>query len=161
MAPFVHLLDGLLSDQQPVLIRDQAELVRYAYHVAGAVGLLMCPVLGCRDPAAFRFAVDMGIGMQLTNIARDIAEDAELGRRYLPESWCGPLRPEQISLFNRAGHTDIKRFRQPQTNCSCWLIPIMKAGAGAWPGCPGGPERESLLQAAFIRKSATKPAGQA
>ena len=95
-APLIHLLDGLLSDQEPVFIEDQDALVRYAYHVAGAVGLLMCPVLGCRDKAAFRFAVDMGIGMQLTNIARDILEDAQLGRRYLPERWCGPLRPAEI-----------------------------------------------------------------
>ena len=94
--PMIHLLDGLLLDQKPMHIKDEAELVRYAYHVAGAVGLLMCPVLGCRDRAAFRFAVDMGIGMQLTNIARDILEDAHLGRRYLPQSWVGPLRPHQI-----------------------------------------------------------------
>jgi len=96
VAPLIHLLDGLLLDQDPMLVKDEDELVRYAYHVAGAVGLLMCPVLGCRDRAAFRFAVDMGIGMQLTNIARDILEDAHLGRRYLPESWAGPLSPKQI-----------------------------------------------------------------
>lgn len=94
--PLIHLLDGLLLDQNAMLVRDEAELVRYAYHVAGAVGVLMCPVLGCRDRAAYRFAVDMGIGMQLTNIARDILEDAHLGRRYLPQSWAGPLRPQQI-----------------------------------------------------------------
>lgn len=105
VAPLVHLLDGLLADQKPMFIRDQDALVRYAYHVAGAVGLLMCPVLGCRDPAAFRFAVDMGIGMQLTNIARDISEDAYLGRRYLPESWCGALRPDQIIACSAAPDT--------------------------------------------------------
>lgn len=94
--PMIHLLDGLLLDQSPMLVEDEAELVKYAYHVAGAVGLLMCPVLGCRDRAAFCFAVDMGIAMQLTNIARDILEDAHLGRRYLPQSWCGPLTPQEI-----------------------------------------------------------------
>ena len=104
--PMIHLLDGLLLDQEPMLVRDQAELVRYAYHVAGAVGLLMCPVLGCRDRTAFRFAVDMGIAMQLTNIARDILEDAHLGRRYLPQSWCGPMRPQQIITCSADPHTD-------------------------------------------------------
>ena len=94
--PLIHLLDGLLLDQSAMLVKDEAELVVYAYHVAGAVGLLMCPVLGCNDRTAFRFAVDMGIGMQLTNIARDILEDAQMGRRYLPESWTGKLSPDQI-----------------------------------------------------------------
>ena len=94
--PLIHLLDGLLLDQSAMLIKDEAELVVYAYHVAGAVGLLMCPVLGCEDRTAFPFAVDMGIGMQLTNIARDILEDARMGRRYLPENWTGQLSPDQI-----------------------------------------------------------------
>ncbi len=94
--PLIHLLDGLLLDYPAILVKDEAELVAYAYHVAGAVGLLMCPVLGCENRTAFRFAVDMGIGMQLTNIARDILEDARMGRRYLPESWAGQLSPDQI-----------------------------------------------------------------
>ena len=94
--PLIHLLDGLLLDQSAMLIKDKAELVAYAYQVAGAVGLLMCPVLRCENRAAFRFAVDMGIGMQLTNIARDILEDAQMGRRYLPGSWTGQLAPDQI-----------------------------------------------------------------
>ena len=94
--PLIHLLDGLLLDQSAMMVKDEAELVVYAYHVAGAVGLLMCPILGCENRTAFRFAVDMGIGMQLTNIARDILEDAQMGRRYLPESWAGQLSPEQI-----------------------------------------------------------------
>jgi phytoene synthase len=100
--PLIHLLDGLLLDQSAMLLRDEEDLVAYAYHVAGAVGLLMCPVLGCDDRTAFRFAVDMGIGMQLTNIARDILEDAHMGRRYLPESWTGQLSPNQIVACAKA-----------------------------------------------------------
>ena len=42
----------------------------------------MCPILGCRNRHAFSFAVDMGMAMQLTNIARDVLEDAKMGRRY-------------------------------------------------------------------------------
>ena len=100
--PLIHLLDGLLLDQTAMLVKDEAELVTYAYHVAGTVGLLMCPVLGCDNKTAFRFAVDMGIGMQLTNIARDILEDALIGRRYLPESWTGQLSPKQIIACAKA-----------------------------------------------------------
>ena len=96
VVPLIHLLDGLLLDQSAMLVKNESELLAYAYHVAGAVGLLMCPVLGCENKTAFRFAADMGIGMQLTNIARDILEDAQMGRRYLPESWTGQLSPDQI-----------------------------------------------------------------
>ena len=112
VTPLIHLLDGLLLDQSAMLVKDEAELVVYAYHVAGAVGLLMCPVLGCNDRTAFRFAVDMGIGMQLTNIARYILEDAQMGRRYLPESWTGKLSPDQIIACAQAPESqDFKRIQ--------------------------------------------------
>ena len=110
--PLIHLLNGLLLDQSTMLVKDEAELIVYAYHVAGAVGLLMCPVLGCKNRAAFRFAVDMGIGMQLTNIARDILEDARMGRRYLPESWTGQLAPNQIVACAQA--PDSPEYKQIQ-----------------------------------------------
>jgi phytoene synthase len=90
------LIDGLLSDQKPVRIKSEAELLSYAYHVAGTVGILMCNVLDCDDEQALGHAIDLGIGMQLTNIARDVLEDAGMGRRYLPASWVGDLAPEQI-----------------------------------------------------------------
>jgi 15-cis-phytoene synthase len=92
----VALIDGLLSDQKPVRIKSKAELLSYAYHVAGTVGILMCNVLDCNDEQALDHAIDLGIAMQLTNIARDVLEDAGMGRRYLPASWVGNLAPEQI-----------------------------------------------------------------
>ena len=69
------------------LIESESELIDYCYGVAGTVGELMCPLLGA-DPVRGRdAAVALGIGMQLTNIARDVLEDAERGRRYLPGEW--------------------------------------------------------------------------
>lgn len=56
----------------------------YCYHVAGVVGLIMCRVFELADPAAERQAVMMGEAMQLTNICRDVGEDASMGRIYLP-----------------------------------------------------------------------------
>ena len=82
-----ELLDGMLKDQQPTVVKDQAELLRYCHAVAGTVGLMMCRVLNCRHQRADAFAIDLGIAMQLTNIARDVLEDAKMGRRYLPASW--------------------------------------------------------------------------
>ena len=92
----VALIDGLLSDQKPVRIETEAELLNYAYRVAGTVGILMCHMLGCDDENALDHAMDLGIAMQLTNIARDVLEDAEMDRRYLPETWVGNLQPERI-----------------------------------------------------------------
>lgn len=79
-----QLLDGVASDLSTVCVADDEELLRYAYRVAGTVGLMMCPILGVVDPRAHPFAVDLGIAMQLTNICRDVAEDARRGRVYLP-----------------------------------------------------------------------------
>jgi phytoene synthase len=59
----------------------------YGYRVAGTVGLMMARVIGATDEAAHKHAVDLGIAMQLTNIARDVLDDARVGRVYLPLSW--------------------------------------------------------------------------
>lgn len=79
-----ELLHGIGGDVGAVRVEDDAELLRYAYRVAGAVGLLMCEVFGVDDPNAYPHAIDLGVAMQLTNICRDVAEDATLDRVYLP-----------------------------------------------------------------------------
>lgn len=68
---------------------DAADLDRYCYHVAGAVGCMMAVVMGVRpdDDAALDRAADLGIAFQCANIARDIVADARAGRCYLPASW--------------------------------------------------------------------------
>jgi phytoene synthase len=90
------LLDGMESDLGPVRIEDEAQLLRYAYRVAGTVGVHMAQVLGTRKLEAIYHAVDLGIAMQLTNIARDVVEDAERDRIYLPRTITGPLAPWQL-----------------------------------------------------------------
>jgi phytoene synthase len=91
-----ELLDGMLSDQNPTAVADEAELLRYCHAVAGTVGLMMCRVLNCVEPRADSFAIDLGVAMQLTNISRDVLEDAKMGRRYLPASWAN-FTPAQIA----------------------------------------------------------------
>jgi len=92
----LELIKGIESDLTPALIKNEAELLRYCYRVAGTVGLLMCDVLGVKDPKAKPHAIDLGIAMQLTNIARDVQEDAEMGRRYIPGEWAGEVLPESL-----------------------------------------------------------------
>ena len=85
------LIDGLISDQQNVRIADERELVEYSYRVAGTVGLMMLPIINTKNNEARKHAVDLGIAMQLTNIARDVFEDAKLNRVYLPQEWIGQI----------------------------------------------------------------------
>ena len=89
-------IDGITSDLDTVRMTDEGALLRYCYQAAGTVGSMMCRVLGCDDPAALRHAVDLGIAMQLTNICRDVAADAAVGRRYLPASMIGDLAPQAL-----------------------------------------------------------------
>ncbi len=83
----LELLDGVGSDVGAVRIADEAALIRYAHAVAGTVGLMMAPLLGARDPRAAEPAAELGLAMQLTNIARDVGEDAKNDRVYLPATW--------------------------------------------------------------------------
>ncbi len=80
----LDLLDGVCSDLQPRQLQSYAELRHYCYQVAGTVGLVMAHVLGVRHERAFAMACELGMAMQLTNIIRDVGEDLERGRIYLP-----------------------------------------------------------------------------
>jgi phytoene synthase len=83
LEPLLQLLDGVAMDLEPVGIQDFAMLHQYCRHVAGGVGLMLGPVLGAA-PVTFREAgVRLGIAMQLTNVLRDVGEDAASGRVYL------------------------------------------------------------------------------
>ena len=93
---FTHLLLGVRSDTQSVAIANEKELLQYCYQVAGTVGLMMCNVLKVEDPRALAHAIDLGIAMQLTNIARDVSDDAKIGRRYLPATWVKSCKPAEI-----------------------------------------------------------------
>lgn len=83
---FDHLA-GFRWDAEGVRVRTFENLLRYCYHVAGAVGLMMAWIMGVRDEGTLDRACDLGIAFQLTNIARDVVEDAEAGRVYVPETW--------------------------------------------------------------------------
>lgn len=78
------VIDGCETDLDPVHMPDFETLYRYCYHVAAAVGLACIRVWGCRDPAAAIYAEHAGVALQLTNILRDLPEDLDRGRVYLP-----------------------------------------------------------------------------
>lgn len=81
------LLEGLAWDVEGLSYDTMADLQDYAARVAGAVGVMMSLLMGVRESAALARASDLGVAMQLSNIARDVAEDARMGRLYLPRQW--------------------------------------------------------------------------
>jgi 15-cis-phytoene synthase len=81
------LLEGLAWDAMERQYADLSELRAYSARVASAVGAMMCVLMRVRDRDALARACDLGVAMQLTNIARDVGEDARAGRLYLPIQW--------------------------------------------------------------------------
>jgi phytoene synthase len=81
------LLEGLAWDAEERRYATLSELKGYSARVASAVGAMMCVLMRVRDRDALARACDLGVAMQLTNIARDIGEDAMEGRLYLPTDW--------------------------------------------------------------------------
>ena len=80
-------LDGFAMDVRETHYETFDDTLQYCYRVAGVVGLMMARVMGVRDEAVLDRACDLGLAFQLTNIARDIVEDARIGRCYLPARW--------------------------------------------------------------------------
>jgi phytoene synthase len=81
------LLEGLAWDATGRRYASLADLHAYSARVASAVGVMMCVLMRVRDPDALARAADLGLAMQLTNIARDVGEDARAGRLFLPLDW--------------------------------------------------------------------------
>jgi 15-cis-phytoene synthase len=81
------LLEGFEWDAEGRQYESFSQLTDYAVRVAGTVGMMMAMIMGVRDPTCLARAADLGVAMQLTNIARDVGEDARNGRLYLPLQW--------------------------------------------------------------------------
>ncbi len=86
----LELLEGFRMDVEGRTYETLDDVLLYAYRVAGVVGEMMARVMGATDADVLRRAVDLGLALQLTNIARDVVEDAKGGRVYLPAQWLGP-----------------------------------------------------------------------
>jgi phytoene synthase len=106
-----EILDGVAMDVVPQRFATFAELRRYCYLVASAVGLATIPIFGCRDPRSRDYAEALGIALQLTNITRDVAEDAERGRVYLPQ--------EDLRRF---GYSERDLFTHTRNDCFRALV---------------------------------------
>lgn len=105
----IELVEGVIQDTQTVRLDTEENLLSYCYRVAGTVGLMMCDIFNVQDAKARHHAIDLGVAMQLTNICRDVIEDAQAGRRYLPASLVGNISPEQILAPNSIQTDTLKK----------------------------------------------------
>ena len=101
--PEHNALEHLAGFEMDVLDRryhTQDDTLQYCYHVAGVVGLMMARVMGSHDPRTLDRACDLGLAFQLTNIARDIVEDAHVHRCYVPAQWLreAGIPPDEVAL---------------------------------------------------------------
>ncbi|NDW03531.1 phytoene/squalene synthase family protein [Jiella pacifica] len=99
---FVEHLEGYRMDVGEEHYETIEETLSYCYRVAGVVGVMMAMIMGARGERALDRASDLGIAFQLTNIARDIVEDARLGRIYVPAAWLAEARLEAKDLADPA-----------------------------------------------------------
>lgn len=88
------LIEGVILDLKTVNLKKISELIDYSFKVAGTVGLMMCSLMKIYDKELYKHAIELGIAMQITNIARDVKEDLEVNRIYLPSTIRG------ISVLN-------------------------------------------------------------
>ncbi|MFA5583399.1 MAG: phytoene/squalene synthase family protein [Bacteriovoracaceae bacterium] len=95
----MDLLRGMEMDVEGKRFQTLEDLEEYCYCVAGTVGLMMCHILGIRDEVALHHAVALGKAMQLTNISRDIIEDKQRGRLYIPLMWLKETEISEEELF--------------------------------------------------------------
>ena len=107
---FIALIEGLILDQKEIKIQNKDELIKYSYHVAGTVGLMMSKIIGAEHKKSARSAIDLGIGMQLTNIARDVYEDAQMKRIYVPADWIPNINLANLNTSKNISHNQEKKI---------------------------------------------------
>ena len=112
------VLRGCQSDLHKHRYATWSELYDYCYHVASAVGLMCIALFGCKDPDSRQYAIHLGQALQLTNILRDVAEDAARDRIYLPQ--------EALSEF---GLSDADILMGRRGTSSLWLLRHLAARA--------------------------------
>ena len=106
------LFDGIESDlKEKVQITSKKDLLIYSYRVAGTVGLMMAKILNVQSQIGLKSAIDLGIAMQLTNIARDVVEDSKNNRSYISHNFESIKENLKIAnLFYESSFSSIKEI---------------------------------------------------
>jgi len=110
----MDMIDGFAMDVDHRDYVTLDDVMAYCWHVAGVVGVMMARVMGVTDPEVLRRAQDLGLAFQLTNISRDVIEDAEGGRVYLPADWLveAGLEPTAEAVADPGNRETVHRVTQ-------------------------------------------------
>jgi 15-cis-phytoene synthase len=114
LTPFLELLDGVALDLDQTTYPDYPSLHRYCRLVAGGIGLILGPVLGAAEDRFRDQAVGLGVAMQLTNVLRDVAEDLDAGRVYLPADELARFGLDRATLERRRATAEFVALMQFQ-----------------------------------------------
>jgi 15-cis-phytoene synthase len=109
-ARLTEIIDGMEMDLQQTRYLDFPALQRYCYHVAGVVGILAARIFGCTHPQTIKYAETLGTALQLTNIIRDVGEDARKGRIYLPVNELQEYDVKAADILNARVTPDFERL---------------------------------------------------
>lgn len=141
---FKDVISGVEWDITKDRYGDFEELKRYCYQVASVVGLICLQIFGYKDASAKEHAIDLGLAMQLTNIARDVQEDLEFGRIYLPQDEIARFGYSEAEL--RAGvvnesFINLMKFQAQRARCyfrsGFQLLPYLSPRSRACPAVLG------------------------
>ena len=137
---FDEILEGVEMDMVKSRFANFEELREYCYKVASVVGLVCIRIFGFEDPKAKEYAVDMGLAMQLTNILRDVKEDAERGRIYIPQDEMSRFKYTEAELERGALNDEFRSLMAHQAEraqryfeSSRALFPLIAADARTCP----------------------------
>lgn len=150
----VALLEGFQWDSEERRYEDLSGVYAYSARVAGTVGAMMTTLMGARSPELVARACDLGVAMQLTNICRDVGEDARAGRIYLPLSWMreAGIEPDEW-LKNPEFTPEIAAIIRRLLDIADTLYQRSDAGIAALPmGCRAGINAARYLYAEIGRQ---------
>ncbi|KAI4345331.1 hypothetical protein L6164_012463 [Bauhinia variegata] len=133
--PFKDMIEGMRMDTRKTRYRNFEELYLYCYHVAGTVGLMTVPIMGIAPESLiptqtiYDAALYLGIGNQLTNILRDVGEDALRGRVYLPQDELAQFGLSDKDIFSRKVNDGWREFMKEQITRARFYFNLAEEGA--------------------------------
>lgn len=147
---FLEIIDGMQMDLGTQRYAAYKHLALYCYRVASVVGLLSAEIFGYSERKTLKYAEKLGLALQLTNIIRDVREDAERGRIYLPQ--------DELARFG-VSETDILNLRQTDALTACLTFQTQRAlslydeAIALLPAADRYQQRTGLIMAAIYRKT--------
>ncbi len=143
-----EIIAGMEMDLTRTRYLDFAALERYCYHVAGAVGLLAAGIFGYSDPRTLEYARQLGTAFQLTNIIRDVGEDAGKGRVYLPQE---DLRRHGVVVADILARRHTDAFAALMREQARRAESFYERAMAALPAADRRAQRPGLIMAAIYR----------